>query len=121
MLTSGDRQAEDRFVKLVHASLWETRQTEWAKEVPQAPPEYPRYGNGVVGPPGDITGLRIAVDRRPGADHYTAWTRQDGKPWIRGGTWTHRLGPRAELGLVSMGGGGFTARFLDVTVRPVRG
>ncbi len=43
---------DDSFIKLVHASIWETRQTEFAKEVP-AGTEPSRYGNSVVGPPAD--------------------------------------------------------------------
>jgi arabinan endo-1,5-alpha-L-arabinosidase len=40
---------------------------------------------------------------------------------VRGGTWTHDLGPAPQIGLVSMGGEGYTARFLDVlTYRPAR-
>lgn len=120
VLRSNDENADDRFVKLVHASIWETRQTEWAKEVPEAPTGYPRYGNGVVGPPGTVTTLRVVVDRRQGKDRYTAWTRQDRRGWVHGGTWTHRLGPDAGIGLVSMGGKGYTSRFLDVTTRQMR-
>jgi arabinan endo-1,5-alpha-L-arabinosidase len=120
VLQAAGEQGDDAFVKLVHVSIWETRQTEWAKEVPTAPAEYPRYGNGVVGPPGDLTWLRIAVDRRSGADRYTAYTSDDGRHWVRGGTWTHELGPHSTIGLVSMGGAGFTARFLDVRTWRVR-
>ena len=106
---------DDHFVKLTETSIWETRQTEWAKEVPQyADPDLPRYGNGVVGAPGDVTSLRVVVDRRPGEDRFTAFTRSDGGRWVRGGTWTHELGPDSRIGLVSMGGEGFTARFLEV-------
>ncbi|MCW2792597.1 MAG: Arabinan endo,5-alpha-L-arabinosidase [Nocardioides sp.] len=110
----------DRFVKLVHVSIWETRQTEFAKEIARAPEGRPVYGNGVVGPPGDLTSLRIVVDHRRGPDHFTAYTRQDGGAWVRGGTWTHNLGQHAEVGLVSMGGEGYVARFLDVRVWRVR-
>jgi arabinan endo-1,5-alpha-L-arabinosidase len=114
VLTSGDERSSDTYLKLVHASIWETRQTEWAKEVPSAPADYPRYGNGVVGPPGDVTRLRIVVDKRPGADRYTAYTGQPGQRLVRGGTWTHDFGTAPRIGLVSMGGAGFTAQFLDV-------
>jgi arabinan endo-1,5-alpha-L-arabinosidase len=107
---------DDRYLKLAHVSIWETRQTEWAKEVPPGLPEFPTYGNGVVGAPGDTTWLRVVVDRRPGEDHYTAYTSRDGQRWVRGGTWTHDLGPTEKIGLVSMGGSGFVAEFLDVTV-----
>jgi arabinan endo-1,5-alpha-L-arabinosidase len=110
----------DSFVKLVHVSIWETRQTEFAKEVAQAPDGLPVYGNGVVGPPGDTTSLRVVVDRRRGADRYTAYTRQDGRAWVRGGTWTHDLGADPEIGLVSMGGEGYTAEFLDVRTYRLR-
>jgi len=105
---------DDRYLKLAHVSIWETRQTEWAKEVPPGPTEFPRYGNGVVGPPGDTTWLRIAVDRRPGEDLYQAYTSRDGDHWVRGGVWTHELGPNEKIGLVSMGGTGYVAQFLDV-------
>lgn len=111
---------DDRYLKLVHVSIWETRQTEWAKEVPPGAPEFPRYGNGVVGPPGDTTGLRVVVERLPGPDRYTAFTRSDGDPWVRGGVWRHDLGDDARIGLVSMGGEGYTARFLDVRTSRLR-
>lgn len=100
---------DDRFIKLVHVSIWGTRQTEFAKEVP-APetPEGANYGNTVAGTPGDWTTLRIVkreVQRQNGGvkQLYTAYTRQDGKRWVRGGTWTHRLGANARIGLVAMG------------------
>jgi arabinan endo-1,5-alpha-L-arabinosidase len=120
VLSAGDASADDAFVKLVHASIWETRQTEWAKEVPAAPAEYPRYGNGVVGPPGDVTRLRIVVEKRPGGDRYTAYTGEPGRPLVRGGAWGHDLGEAPRIGLVSMGGAGFTAHFLDVRVWRLR-
>jgi len=107
---------DDNFVKLVHVSIWETRQTEFAKEVAPVPDGYPRYGNTVVGPPDDWTYLRIARDFRNGEEHYTAYTSRDGRSWVRGGTWTHNLGPNARIGLVSMGGSGFTAEFDYVRV-----
>ncbi|MBA3266315.1 MAG: family 43 glycosylhydrolase [Nocardioidaceae bacterium] len=116
---------DDRFLKLVHVSIGETRQTEFAKEVAKAPAEYPRYGNTVVGTPGDWTFLRIvreADTTRTGAprERYTAYTRQVGKDWVRGGTWVHHLGDTADIGLVSMGGSGFTADFANVKVWKLR-
>ena len=113
---------DDNFVKLVHVSIWETRQTEWAKEWSPVPTGWPRYGNAVVGPPSDWTYLRIAVRRLgTGAERYTAYTSStDRKHWIRGATWTHRLGQDARIGLVSMGGAGFTAKFDYVHVYTLR-
>ncbi|MBA2530482.1 MAG: family 43 glycosylhydrolase, partial [Euzebyales bacterium] len=114
---------DDNFVKLTHTSIFNTRQTEFAKEVAPVPDGYPRYGNTVVGPPSEWTDLRIVKRSRKGEEHYTAFTRQEGKPWVRGGTWTHDLGGEARIGLVSMGsppGSGFTAEFDYVRVRRLR-
>ena len=105
--------SDDSFVKLAHVSIWETRQTEWATEVPTAPAAYPRYGNTVVGPPADKTWLRI-VKR---GDRYRAYTSQDGDHWVRGGVWVNHVADRPRIGLVSMGGAGFTARFFHVRVQ----
>ena len=104
---------DDAYVKLVKVSIWETRQTEFAKERPvdAAPPGYPRYGNTVVGPPADWTYLRIVKRIVDGEDEYRAYTSQDGSTWVRGGVWTHALGADSSIGLVSMGGAGFNASF----------
>jgi arabinan endo-1,5-alpha-L-arabinosidase len=106
-------QDDDNFLKLTDTSIWNTRQTEWAKELFPVPTGWNRYGNTVVGPPsnsGEWTYLRIAVKhlhgeaRRVAGDRqsYTAYTSQDGRTWVRGGTWTHSL-TDAQIGLVAMG------------------
>ncbi len=113
---------DDNFIKLAHVSIYETRQTEFAKEVFPVPAGYPRYGNSVVGPPAAWTYLRIVkrdvTPVLPGGatEQYTAFTSSDGTTWVRGGTWNHHLGSAVRIGLVSMGGTGFTARFDYVRV-----
>jgi arabinan endo-1,5-alpha-L-arabinosidase len=102
---------DDNYVRLAHVSIDDTRQTEFAKELAPVPAGYPRYGNTFVGPPGDWTWLRIAKRSTGSGDTYTASTSADGQTWTRGGTWTHNLGPAANIGLVSLGGSGFTADF----------
>jgi hypothetical protein len=60
--------AADAFLKLANVSIFEIRQTEWAKEIPNGSTGgNERYGNTVVGPPnenppanGNWTWLRIA-------------------------------------------------------------
>ena len=107
---------DDNYLKLVEVSIWETRQTEFAKEEFPVPDGYPRYGNTVVGPPGEWVYLRIVKRNHAGEEHYTAYTSLDGVNWVRGGTWTHELGSEASIGLVSMGGSGFVAEFDYVRV-----
>jgi arabinan endo-1,5-alpha-L-arabinosidase len=102
---------DDDYVKLVHVGIFETRQTEFAKERSGAPPGYPFYGNTVVGPPAEWTWLRIAKRTVDGEEVYRASTSRDGTIWVPGGAWTHDLGDGASIGLVSMGGAGFTATF----------
>jgi arabinan endo-1,5-alpha-L-arabinosidase len=71
----------------------------------------------VVGAPADETWLRIV--RRTSAGHHlvTAYTSQDGRRWVRGGTWVHDvLGRNVRIGLVSMGGSDCTATFGHVRV-----
>lgn len=102
---------DDNYLKLVHTARFETRQTEFAKEVYPVPPGYPRYGNTVVGPPAEWTYLRIVKRTRQNDETYTAYTSRDGVRWVRGGTWTHALGREARIGLVAMGGAGYRAQF----------
>jgi len=102
---------DDNFIKLVPVSIWETRQTEFAKELAPVPAGYPRYGNTVVTSPGEWTYLRIVKRSNSEGELYTAYISLDGVNWERGGTWTHQLGSNAQIGLVSMGGSGFIANF----------
>lgn len=107
---------DDNYIKLVHASIWETRQIEFGKEVAPVPQGHSRYGSMVLEAPGDWIWLRI-VKRTSGSEEtYTAYTSRDGANWSRGGTWTHSLGTRARIGLLSMNAPGFTATFDYVRV-----
>lgn len=106
---------DDNFIKLVDVSIFNTRQTEFAKELFPVPENFPRYGNTVVGPPGEWTRLRVVKELVRGEERYTAYTQRDGGEWVRGGTWTHALG-EADLGLVAFGGEGYTASFDYVRV-----
>lgn len=102
---------DDDYIKLVSASIWETRQTEFAKEISNPAPGFPAYGTSVGGPPGPTTWLRIAKVTKSGVDYYVSFSSRDGASWVRGGTWTHALGSAARIGLVAMGGSGFNANF----------
>jgi arabinan endo-1,5-alpha-L-arabinosidase len=126
--------SDDDYIKLTETAIWNTRQTEFAKEISSAPEGWARYGNTVVGPPGDEwTYLRIVVQRLSGAERrdaggdthrYTAYTRQDGETWVKGGTWTHSLGDDVQIALVAYGlqdaTQQFTAEFDYVRVSTVK-
>lgn len=107
---------DDNYLKLVEMARGGLRQVEFAKEVSPVAAGYPRYGNTVAGTPGATTWLRLDVHRSGGDERYTAYSSQDGRTWVGGGTWTHRLGPDARLGLVAMGGAGQHATFVRVSV-----
>ncbi len=109
------------YVKLASVSIWNTRQTEFGKNVYRQPAGYPTYGNTVVGPVGKWTYLRIVHQVRHGVDAYTAYTSLDGRHWDHGGTWDDNLGAQPRIGLISMGGAGFTSTFEYVRVSALRG
>ncbi len=108
---------DDNYVKLVEMAREGLRQVEFAKEMAPVEPDYPRYGNTLAGTPGATTWLRLDVHRDGGLERYTAYSSQDGRSWVGGGTWIHRLGPDARLGLVAMGGAGRRATVVRVGIK----
>ncbi len=102
---------DDLFTRFSHVAIWNTRQTEFGKEMPYA--GRTSFGGTIVGPPADTTWLRLThhEDRRDGEHELRAWSSRNGRDWVKGGVWT--LPPDADLrvGLVSHGGEGATARF----------
>jgi arabinan endo-1,5-alpha-L-arabinosidase len=109
--------ADDRFLKLTHASIASTRVTEFGIRVPGGSAGDASTGASTVGTPGDVTWLRLVKRTVNSHVQFTAYTSQDGSRWVRGATWRHdTLGSTTRIGLVSMGGAGFTARFLHVRV-----
>jgi arabinan endo-1,5-alpha-L-arabinosidase len=108
---------EDNYVKLIQYSYWDTRQVAFAKEVgPGGPARYPRYGETVGGPADETLWLRVARRTVGLEEYFTAYSSRDGTSWSRAGTWTHKLGTGARIGLVSQSGAGFVAHFDYVRV-----
>jgi arabinan endo-1,5-alpha-L-arabinosidase len=107
------------YVRLVSNSIFDTRQTEFGKQVSGQPAGAPTYGNAVVGPVGDTTTLRIVHRVVGGEDRYTASTSVDGRHFVQGATWTADLGSNPRIGLISLGGSGFTSTFDDLRVSTV--
>ncbi|WP_420370411.1 family 43 glycosylhydrolase [Curtobacterium sp. L1-20] len=112
--------SDSDYVRLTSNSIFDTRQTEFGKQVSGQPAGAPTYGNTVVGPVGDRTTLRIVHRVVGGEDRYTAYTSVDGRHFVRGGTWTADLGDAPRVGLISLGGAGFTSTFDDLRVSTVR-
>jgi len=105
---------DDSFVRLSHVAIWNTRQTEFGHEQRYAgSPEGVLHAGTIVGPPAATTWLRIThrVDPANGEHELRGWTSRDGKSWVKGGVWTLPAGSDLEVGLVSHGGAGATARF----------
>ncbi|GGF00974.1 family 43 glycosylhydrolase [Mycetocola zhadangensis] len=107
---------DGNFIKHAVSSIWETRQTEFAKRQDPVPAGYPAYGNGVGGPVGEDTYLRIVRQHSDTENLYTGYTSLDGETWDESGTWTTPLGVAPRIGLVSMAGAGFTSTFDYVRV-----
>lgn len=102
---------DDLFTRLSHVAIWNTRQTEFGKEMPYA--GRLSYGGTIVGPPAATTWLRLThrLDTRTGEHLLRAWTSTDGHTWVKGGVWTLPAGTKLRIGLISHGGAGATADF----------
>ncbi|ROP66090.1 MULTISPECIES: hypothetical protein [unclassified Curtobacterium] len=55
----------------------------------------------------------------PHQNPITASTSADGRHFVQGGTWTADLGDAPRIGLISLGGSGFTSTFDDLRVSTV--
>jgi hypothetical protein len=96
---------DDHFTRLSHVAIWNTRQTEFGKEMPYA--GRTSYGGTIIGPPADTTYLRIThrVDPVNGEHELRGWSSRDGSSWVKGGVWTLPAGTDLKVGLVSHGRG----------------
>ncbi len=105
---------DDLFTRFDNVAIWNTRQTEFGKEMPYAGlPDNLSYGGTIVGPPDLTTWLRLThrVDPSNGEHELRAWSSRDGNTWVKGGVWTLPAGSQLRVGLVSHGGSGATAQF----------
>lgn len=93
---------DDLFTRLSNVAIWDTRQTEFGKEMPYAGGV--SYGGTIVGPPAATTWLRITHHVAANGEHdLRAWTSRDGHTWVKGGVWTLPTGSEIKVGLVSHG------------------
>jgi arabinan endo-1,5-alpha-L-arabinosidase len=94
---------DDLFVRLDRVAIWNTRQSEFGKEMPYA--GRLSYGGTIVGPPAPTMWLRIVhrTNPRTGEHLLTPFTSRDGRIWTRGGTWTLPADTALKIGLISQG------------------
>lgn len=104
------RAGDDDFARLSHVAIWNTRQTEFGREIPYA--GRLAFGGTIVGPPAETTWLRVSRSTdTEGRQLLRAWTSRDGADWVKGGVWTFGADQELEVGVVAHGGSGATARF----------
>lgn len=121
LLIYGD---DNNFVRLDLFNDNDTRQVEFIKaQSPQAS-GYPTWGATNVGA-ASINAqvsvwLRIARRNVNGAEHYTAYSSNDGTTWIQGGTWVHQLGSNERICLYAGNRTGYTGTFHYVHVSTVQ-
>ena len=103
-------------IKLDVFADFDTRQTEFAKQVNPVAANYPTYGSAYISAPAQTTWLRIVRRAAPDGERYTAYTSADGFSWTRGTTWLHQLGPGAKIGISAENAPGVTVDFNYVHV-----
>ena len=112
---------DNNSIKLDVFADFDTRQTEFGKQISPVPANYPTYGNAFVGTAAPTTWLRIVKhSTASGGERYTAYTSTDGYAWTRGSTWLHHLGPNAQIGLSAQNAEGITVSFDYVHVTRLR-
>ncbi len=107
-------------IKLDVFADFDTRQTEFAKQVSPVPANYPTYGGAYIGAPAQTTWLRIVKHSTADGERYTAYTSNDGLSWTRGTAWLHQLGPGAQIGISAQNAVGITVNFDYVHVYTLR-
>ena len=106
---------DDLFTRLSNVAIWNTRQTEFGKEMTDVNGAL-RNGGTIVGPPDATTYLRIVhrTDPANGEHELRAWTKREGGVWVKGGVWTLPGDKNIRIGLIShgrQGGDPRTSRF----------
>ncbi len=106
---------DDLFTRLSNVAIWNTRQTEFGKEMTDTNGAL-RSGGTIVGPPAATTYLRIVhrTDPANGEHELRAWTKREGGVWVKGGVWTLPADSVIRIGLIShgrQGGDPRTSRF----------
>lgn len=97
---------DDDFARLSKVAIWNTRQTEYGRELVAAPDGRTSFGGSIQDRPGkDTTWFRLAYHRNDAGEHqYRAAVSRDGEQWTWGGVWTISPGETPRIGLIAHGG-----------------
>ena len=105
---------DDDFARLSSVAIWNTRQTEFGRELAAAPDGRTIFGGALIGTPAPTMWLRLAHTRNASGEHlYRAGSSRDGRHWTWGAVWTFAADTTPRIGLVAHGGEApqATARF----------
>ena len=98
-------RSDDDFARLGSVAIWNTRQTEYGRELVATRDGRTSYGGAVIGTPAPTVWLRLAhTTSRTGEHLVRAGTSRDGRTWTWGATWTFAPGTTPRIGLVAHGG-----------------
>lgn len=96
---------DDDFARLSTVAIWNTRQTEFGRELVATEDGRTSYGGALVGTPAPTVWLRLAHSTDEAGEHlYRAGTSRDGRSWTWGAVWTFEPGTEPRIGLVAHGG-----------------
>ena len=98
-------RSDDDFARLSSVAIWNTRQTEFGRELGATPGGATIFGGAILGAPAPTVWLRLAHTlTRTGEHRYRAATSRDGTHWTWGAVWTFPAGTAPQIGLVAHGG-----------------
>ena len=98
-------RSDDDFARLGSVAIWNTRQTEFGRELVATEDGRTSYGGAVIGTPAPTVWLRLAHSTSAAGEHlFRAATSRDGQQWTWGATWTFAPGSVPRIGLVAHGG-----------------
>lgn len=98
-------RTDDDFARLSSVAIFNTRQTEFLRELSDPQGGALRNGGAVVGTPAPTTWLRLAHQVNKAGEHvYRAGVSRDGKNWTWGAAWNLGAGTTPKIGIVAHGG-----------------
>ncbi|MBO0810767.1 MAG: family 43 glycosylhydrolase [Microlunatus sp.] len=99
-------RSDDDFARLSKVAIWNTRQTEFGREIVVTPDGQTSFGGSIQARPATgPTWFRLAYHRTASGEQLLrAAVSRDGTTWTWGGVWTFTAGAVPRIGLVALGG-----------------